>query len=164
MQAPAAGSVWSLAFLVPRLASLDPKHFPGLAHATVDARLLAFVTALFIVVVVLFSCVPVIEALRARDATAVDRAVGRSARSAHAGRLLAAAQIGLASIALVSTVLLVRTVFNLQQVPSGISAAGALTFRVTLPPRIAPLRTSQRSSNVRRVAWGTCTTWRPPGR
>ena len=59
----AAGSASRLAFLVPQVvASLDPQAFPGLVHATVDARLLAFVIALFIVVVALFSCVPVIEA------------------------------------------------------------------------------------------------------
>lgn len=124
-----------LAFLVPKLfASLDPAAFPGLAGATVDGRLLAFVIGLFAFVVALFSCVPVVEAFRARDASAADRTVGRSVRSAYAGRLLAAMQIGLASIALVSTVLLVRTVVNLQHVPSGVSPDGVLTFRVTLPP------------------------------
>jgi len=124
-----------LAFLVPKsLASLDPAALPGLTAATVDGRLLAFVILLFAFVVALFSCVPVVEAFRARDASAMDRAVGRSVRSAYAGRLLAAMQIGLASIALVSTLLLVRTVVNLQHVPSGVSPAGVLTFRVTLPP------------------------------
>jgi putative ABC transport system permease protein len=124
-----------LAFLVTKsLASIDPAALPGLAGASVDGRLLSFVIALFTFVMLLFSCVPIVEAFRARDASAVDRAVGRSVRSAHIGRLLASIQIGLASIALVSTVLLVRTVVNLQHVPSGVSPDGVLTFRVTLPP------------------------------
>ncbi|HEY7059719.1 MAG TPA: ABC transporter permease [Vicinamibacterales bacterium] len=132
----------ALALVVPGfVATLDPQAFPGLAAASVlDWRLFAFVAALLGLVVLLFSLVPAIEAFRARDASSVDRSAGRSLRSAAIGRLLAASQIGLASIALVSTALLVRTVIKLQQVPSGIDAHGALTFRISLP---ASYRTGQ---------------------
>ena len=125
----------ALAVSVPRLvATVDPAAFPGLAAGPlVDWRLLAFAVSLMAAVVLWFSLVPVIDAFKAADASAVDRAVGPSPMSAAIGRALAAFQIGLASIALVATVLLVRTVIKLQEVPTGVAARGAVTFRVTLP-------------------------------
>jgi predicted permease len=127
-----------LAAAVPSfVARIDAQAFPGLTGVSVDGRLVAFAFVLFAAVTAGFAVVPVLDAFRAREAAAVDRALGRSARSATLGRTLAAAQIALASVALVSTALLVRTVITLQQVPTGIDPRGVLTFRVTLPPGYA---------------------------
>lgn len=125
-----------IALGIPRLvAALDPQAFPGLSVAAiVDWRLLTFASALMGLVVVWFSVVPVFDAFKARDASSVDRAAGRSRVSASVGRALAAFQIGLASIAVISTALLVRTVAKLQEVPTGLNPRGAVTFRITLPP------------------------------
>lgn len=130
-----------LALAVPRIiASLDPAALPRIGGPFLDARLLAFVMVLLAAVAVLFALVPAVDALRARDAASVDRALGRSARSAGVGRALAVAQIALAALALVTTAMLTETIVRLQQVPSGLDPAGVLTFRVTLPPayRTAP--------------------------
>jgi len=134
-----AGAVLALA--VPRaIGAIDPAALPRLDVNVVDGRLLAFVMLLLVAVTALFALVPAIDALRARDAAAVDRAIGRSARAAGIGRLLAAAQIALAALALVATAVLTQTALRLQRVPSGLDADEVLTFRVTLPPasRAAP--------------------------
>ena len=127
-----AGSL--LALGVPRLvAALDPAALPRLDAAIVDARLLAFIVTLPGVVAAVFAVVPAIDALRAREAAAVDRALGPSRRSATVGRALAVTQVALAALALVATAMLTEAVLRLQQVPSGFDAGNVLTFRVTLP-------------------------------
>jgi predicted permease len=128
----------TVALLVPPLvARLDAQAFPGLTGAMLDRRMYGFGLAVFAAVAALFSLVPAVDALRARDAATVDRAAGRSRRSAAIGRTLASAQIALACVALVSTALLVRTVARLQQVETGVDPRGVLTFRVTLPASYA---------------------------
>jgi putative ABC transport system permease protein len=134
-----AGSLLALG-VPPVVAALDPAALPRIDDAIVDARLLAFIVALLAAVALVFAVVPAIDALRAREAAAVDRALGRSRRAAAVGRALAAAQVALAALALVATAMLTETVLRLQRVPSGFDARNVLTFRVTLPAayRTAP--------------------------
>ena len=123
-----------LALAVPRIvAALDPGALPRIGGSVVDARLLVFVIALLGAVAVLFALVPAVDALHARDAASVDRALGRSPRAAGIGRALAVTQIALAALALVATAMLTETIVRLQQVPTGLDPRGVLTFRVTLP-------------------------------
>ena len=130
-----------LALAVPRtIAVLDPGALPRIDGRFVDARLLLFVMVLLGGGAVLFARVPAVDALRARDAASVDRALGRSPRAAGVGRALAVTQIALAALALVATAMLTETIVRLQQVPTGLDPRGVLTFRVTLPSsaRTAP--------------------------
>ena len=126
-------SLWGVDLLV----SLMPDRLPRLAEIHVDERVFAFTLAISLATGVLVGLVP---ALQSAGADVIERlksagAAGRGHTSARAGlrNALVVIQIAVAFILLAAAALLVRSLWNVQSVETGIETDRLLTARVWLP-------------------------------
>ena len=123
-----AGAVGALALIRIGMASL-PVSIPRMENAGLDLRLLAFAAVVTAGTAILFGLVPAMIVSRTRAAEALKES-GRSATSARSrnwNRALVVAEIALASMALVASALLVRSVTRLMNAPVGIRAEQVVT-------------------------------------
>jgi putative ABC transport system permease protein len=120
----AIASLRLLAALVPQVQLARP------LTMTVDARVLLFTLAISSVTALALGIVP---ALRA-SGTAALRVAAHAGDRTRGGQVLAAAEIALSLMLLVAATLLVRSLWNIQQVDRGFRADHLLTMQVWLPP------------------------------
>jgi predicted permease len=128
-----AGALGAVALIKIGMASL-PVAIPRMENAGLDLRLLAFAAIVTAGTAILFGLVPAMIVSRTRAAEALKES-GRSATSARSrnwNRVLVVAEVALASMALVASALLVRSVTRLMQAPVGIQAEQVVTTSVQM--------------------------------
>lgn len=135
-----AGSVVGLAAAaatLPLLAALLPVEIPRLAEAGINGRALAASIGVAVVATFVFGLVPSLLLARGREAgadlKAGERGSSRGARRIYG--LLVGAEVALACALLVASALLVRTVGQMTETPTGVAADDVLTTTVQLTPR-----------------------------
>ena len=129
---------WGVSFLVAVLSGpservvLEP-HF--------DPRVLGFTAAVSVATALLFSLAPALRATRV-DAAKPGAAGGTTTHN-HLGRALVVVQVTLSVLLLCGAALFLRTLHNLNSVPSGFDRDGVLTMQVeaTVPGRTVPPNT-----------------------
>jgi len=129
-----AGTICAL-WSVPLINRTLPPNLLPIPEITIDRTVLLFAAAATIVTGVLFGLAPSWRAARVDLHTALKQA-GRSAASGPRGRvrnLLAAAELGLATVLLIGAALLIQTLFRLQRTELGFAPKGVLTFQLAPP-------------------------------
>ena len=129
---------WGASFLVAVLSGpaervvLEP-HF--------DLRVLGFTAGVSVATALLFSLAPALRATRV-DAAKPGAAGGTTTHN-HLGRALVVVQVTLSVLLLCGAALFLRTLHNLNRIPSGFDRDGVLTMQVeaTVPGRTVPPKT-----------------------
>ncbi|MGH7539561.1 MAG: ABC transporter permease, partial [Gemmatimonadota bacterium] len=117
------------------LQAMAPPGIPRLADVTLDARVLAFATALTLLTGLAFALIPAIQAVRV-DIQERLKEGGRSAATAGARRLphaMVVLEVALAVVAVVAAGLLLNSFVRLQRVDAGFTERDALVVPVALP-------------------------------
>ena len=115
---------------------LLPSTLPAVTDAALDVRVLAFTTLVAVVTGVLFGLVPAVQGTR----TGISEGLREGGRTTVGGRrsqltrsTLVIAEVGLASVLLISAALLIQTFVRLLNVETGFRARGVLTMELVLP-------------------------------
>ena len=115
---------------------LLPSTLPAVTDAALDVRVLAFTILVAVVTGVLFGLVPAVQGTR----TGISEGLREGGRTTVGGRrshltrnTLVIAEVGLASVLLISAALLIQTFVRLLNVETGFRARGALTMELVLP-------------------------------
>lgn len=118
---------------LPALVSMAPASIPRLGDAHVDLRALGLAAALVVGTTAVFGLVPGWVLLRkgSGELRSGERGSSRQIRRAYA--LLVAGQLALACSVLVSGTLLIRTVANMVNTPTGVDGHGVVTAAIQLP-------------------------------
>ena len=116
------------------LIAIAPPGLPGIASATLDARVLAFALGLALLTTLLFGMAPALATAR-RDAVEALKFGGRSATGARS-RLrpaLIVAEFALSLVLVVASSLLAKSFVAVAHTPLGFHAENVLTMRLSLP-------------------------------
>lgn len=143
-----AGALFGLAFawfMLRGLVSVLPSDTPRLGEIAIDARVLAMTLLLSVGTALVFGLLPLIRVTR-RDFASTLRSDSRSGASrvtARASWTLAVAQISLAVTLVASAGLLVKSLWQLQNVDLGFSTGNVYSTEIPLPafPNDTALRT-----------------------
>jgi predicted permease len=125
--------VAAAAALLPLIIALTPVEVPRLEEAGVNWRALGLGLAVAVVTTVFFGLVPALMLLRGDATTELksgERGSSRGAQRVYS--VLVAAEVALACALLVSSALLVRTVQQMMNTPTGVDASLVLTTSVQL--------------------------------
>jgi putative ABC transport system permease protein len=138
----AVGVVATLAAL-PLIISFTPVDIPRLAEARIDVRALGLCLGVVGVTTLIFGLVPALLLLRTQfttDLKAGERGSSKGARRIYS--VLVTAEVAMACALLVSSALLVRTVGQMMDTPSGVNADDVTIATVQLSPAAvgAPVR------------------------
>ncbi len=119
------------------LVTLGPTQLPRLDEISIDPRVLLFTLAVSLVAGILFGLIPVLKYAGPRLESAL-RQGGRTAsggRDRHRARsVLVVAQVSLALVLLITSGLMIRTIYALKQVQPGFTQPDqVLTLRVPIP-------------------------------
>ena len=109
---------------------------PRLAEAAINGRVLGFILASAMVTTLVFGLVPALATVRrtlTTDLKSGDRAVSRASRTLY--HALVAGEVALAGALLVLSILLVRTVQQMTEVPTGVGKPAVMTASVQLSGR-----------------------------
>ena len=122
-----AGALGAL-ILIKAAIAWTPVAIPRLDAAGLDLRLLAFAAIVTAGTAILFGLVPalIVSRARASDALKESSRSATSARSRNWNRALVIAEVALASMALVASALLVRSVTRMMDSPIGIDASNVV--------------------------------------
>ncbi len=118
------------------LLSLLPPDTPRLAEVRLDPRVLGFALASALLTGVIFGFAPALRALRGTVGGALSGARGEAGGTRAGRRLLgalAAAEVAVAAVLVIGATLLLRTLWQLQQVNPGFEADHLLSARIDLP-------------------------------
>ncbi len=118
---------------LPLILGVTPVEIPRLDEASVDFRTLGLGLGVVLITTLFFGLVPALILLKTQISTDLrsgERGSSRGARRIYS--LLVAGEVALACALLVSSALLVRTVSQMMQTPTGISADQVLTTTVQL--------------------------------
>ncbi|MGH7343528.1 MAG: ABC transporter permease [Candidatus Rokuibacteriota bacterium] len=126
------GVLMALAAL-PALVSIAPASIPRLDDAHVDLRALGLAAALVVGTTAVFGLVPGWVLLRRGSGERRSGERGSSRQIRHAYSLLVAGQLALACSVLVSGALLIGTVANMVNTPTGVDAEEVVTAAIQLP-------------------------------
>jgi len=116
------------------LISIAPRGVPGIAAATLDARVLGFALGLALLTTLLFGTAPALATAH-RDPVDALKSGGRSATGAHS-RLwpaLIVAEFALSLVLVVAASLLAKSFVTVANTPLGFHAENVLTMRLSLP-------------------------------
>jgi putative ABC transport system permease protein len=120
---------------LPLIVAFTPVDIPRLAEASVDARALGLCLGVVGVTTLIFGLVPALLLLRTQfttDLKAGERGSSKGARRVYS--VLVAAEVAMACALLVSSALLVRTVGQMMDTPTGVNADGVTIATVQLSP------------------------------
>ena len=124
---------WTL----PILAALAGANTPGATTIAIDPSALAFTIGVSIATGFLFSLAPALQTTRVDVSAAINeggRSAGAGAGHHRVRSLLVVAEMALATMLLVGAGLLTKSLARLQDVPTGITAAGVLVADAPLSP------------------------------
>ena len=124
-------AIWGIEGIV----ALLPSWIPRLGDVGVDLRILLLATAVSFLTAVLVGTAPAIRTTRSGLSSQLPQARGSSVgpSGGRLSRCIVVAEISLAVVLLVSSVLLVRGFLNLRTTDFGWDESGVLTFHVDLP-------------------------------
>ncbi len=133
----AAAGVAIASMALKALLTFAPADIPRLASATIDARVLGVAIAVSVLVGILFSLVPILQARRV-DLLSALKGEGGWLTSAGPERhkvrsVLVAAELALAVVLVIGASLLVRSFYRLQRVDPGFQTVGVLKAEYQLP-------------------------------
>ena len=131
--AGAAAGVLASWMLLPLLVRFAPVEIPRLAAATLDWKTLAVAAGVVALTTLVFGLVPALLLLRSKRSAELksgERGSTRRARGIYS--VLVTAELALACGLLVSSALLVRTVRQLVETPTGVDAADTLTAKLQI--------------------------------
>ena len=117
--AGAAAGLVAATFALPVIVAHTPVPIPRLAEAAINTRVLGFIFASAMVTTLVFGLVPALATVRrtlTTDLKSGDRAVSRASRTLY--HALVAGEVALAGALLVLSILLVRTVQQMTEVPT----------------------------------------------
>jgi putative ABC transport system permease protein len=120
---------------LPLIVAFTPVDIPRLAEASVDARALGLCLGVVAVTTMIFGLVPALLLLRTQfttDLKAGERGSSKGARRVYS--VLVAAEVAMACALLVSSALLVRTVGQMMDTPTGVNADNVTIATVQLSP------------------------------
>jgi len=128
---------------LPLIIAFTPVDIPRLAEATIDLRALGLCLSVVVVTTIIFGLVPALLLLRTQfttDLKAGERGSSKGARRIYS--VLVAAEVAMACALLVSSALLVRTVGQMMNTPTGVDADNVTIATVQLSPAAvgAPVR------------------------
>jgi putative ABC transport system permease protein len=128
---------------LPLIVAFTPVEIPRLAEATIDMRALGLCLSVVLVTTIIFGLVPALLLLRTQFTTelkAGERGSSKGARRIYS--VLVAAEVAMACALLVSSALLVRTVGQMMNTPTGVNADAVTIATVQLSPAAvgAPVR------------------------
>ncbi len=129
----AAVGIAAAAAALPLIKSFTPVQIPRLDEAGVDVRALAMCLGVVLTTTVVFGLVPALLLLRTQfnaDLKSGERGSSKGARRIYS--VLVAAEVALACALLVSSALLVRTVGQMMDTPTGVNADDVVTTTVQL--------------------------------
>ena len=132
----AAGAIVGIAATtaaLPLIIAFTPVEIPRLSEASVNVRALGLCLAVVGVTTVIFGLVPALLLLRSQfttDLKAGERGSSKGARRTYS--VLVAAEVAMACALLVSSALLVRTVGQMMNTPSGVTSSDATIATVQL--------------------------------
>jgi putative ABC transport system permease protein len=108
---------------------------PRLSDVSLNVPVLIFTVALALLTPLLFGLFPAVPISRAANGTVlIDSSRGSSGRlRPHVRRLLVSSQVMIATVLLISSGLLLKSLARVLEQPSGIVSDHVLTFRVSLP-------------------------------
>lgn len=119
---------------------LQPAQLPRLNAITIDPMVLGFTLAISLAAGLLFGAIPIAKYARPRLAAALkDSSRGSSeGRERHRARnTLVVAQVGLATVLLVASGLMIRTFLAIRDVPPGfVAPEQVLTLRISIPEAV----------------------------
>jgi putative ABC transport system permease protein len=118
---------------LPLIIAFTPVDIPRLAEAAIDVRALGLCLAVVAVTTVIFGLVPALLLLRTQfttDLKAGERGSSKGARRIYS--VLVTAEVAMACALLVSSALLVRTVGEMMNTPSGVTSTAATIATVQL--------------------------------
>ena len=120
---------------VSALARFGPADLPRLQDIAVDGQVLLYAVAATLVSALAFGFAPALRLARAGVATTLKEG-GRTVAGVHQplGRALAAAELALAFVLVVSSALLLRSFVSMITAAPGFEPQGAITASVDLPP------------------------------
>ncbi len=136
----AAGVVLALV-VIPLVARLVPTTLPIADTPGVDARMLAVAAFATLATAIGFGVIPAMRAGRLADASALreGQRAGSSRRTERLRAVLVIVEVTASVVLLVSSGLLARALWKVQQTDPGFSTDGVLTMRTALPvPKYAP--------------------------
>jgi len=134
--AGAAVGLVAATFALPVIVAHTPVPIPRLAEAAINTRVLGFIFASAMVTTLVFGLVPALATVRrtlTTDLKSGDRAVSRASRTLY--HALVAGEVALAGALLVLSILLVRTVQQMTEVPTGVGNPAVMTASVQLSGR-----------------------------
>jgi predicted permease len=141
----AGGAVVGLALTaaaLPLLRAYTPVAIPRLTDAAVDVRTLGVALALIVGVTAFFALVPALASLTRQLTSELktgERGSSRGARRVYS--VLVGAELALACGLLVGSALLVRTVQQMTETPTGVDAADVATTTIQVRPAAGPRET-----------------------
>jgi len=124
-------AVWVTDWLV----SLSPVEIPRLAEVRIDARVLGFTFAVSLLTGLLFGVAPAWQASQLNLNESLKES-GKSTENRRSRRLrgaLVAGEIAMASVLLVGSGLMLKSLYRLQHVEPGFNPENVLTMRLALP-------------------------------
>ncbi len=133
--AAGAGILMAWAVLA-ALLSTDLTAIPRASNIALDLRVVLFSLAVTIVTLVLFSLPPALRASRVDINDTIKEGAGTTTAGTERQRmrgLLVAGETALAVALLAGALLMVRSVWNLQQIDLGLNPDGVLTMRLAVP-------------------------------
>ena len=134
--AGAVVGIAATAAALPMIIAFTPVEIPRLAEAGIDVRVLGLCLAVVVVTTVIFGLVPALLLLRTQfttDLKAGERGSSKGARRIYS--VLVAAEVAMACALLVSSALLVRTVSQMMNTPTGVTANEATIATIQLSPQ-----------------------------
>jgi putative ABC transport system permease protein len=136
---------------VPLLTKLVPNTLPIASTPAVDFRVLIFAGLLTVVTGIVFGVLPALRASGRDDMNALrEGARSGGGRKERLRAALVIAEVTVSVVLLISSGLLIRALWKLQNIDPGFHAAGVLTMQTALPmPKYA--RTAPRAEFYRRV-------------
>jgi putative ABC transport system permease protein len=116
-----------------------PDFVPFTAQVSLDLRALAFAAAIAMGVALLVGALPALQTDFGKLSVALNRSSrGSSGSSAGVRRAIAIGEVALSLILLSGAALLFRSLFNLQQLETGVRVENVMTMSVNLPTRDYP--------------------------
>ena len=136
--------------IVPLVIKLVPTSLPIAEQPGLDARMLLMAFAVTVLTGLAFGVLPALRASRHSEALKDGARAGVSQRAERVRGALVIGQVAMSVVLLVSAGLMIRALWNVQQIDPGFHSANVLTMRTTLPmPKYAPQ--TQRVAFYRRV-------------
>jgi putative ABC transport system permease protein len=119
------------------LLAIVPDTLPRASEVSIDGRVIGAMLGLSIVTTLLFALAPALGASRPAIANALRES--RGANTSPAGRrtrhVLVASEIGLCTVLLIGSALLIQSFLKLRSVDPGFDPTSVLTFKMSIPER-----------------------------